>query len=218
MHPIGPNYKVCVKILRIRAERRFAAAVTAGPRPHGLQIMVLRRLWLIWGFLLTVPALSAHAEERVSDDFPKVLLERTDQRHVSLTLENDLFGKGTAQNYTNGIRVGWFDAGRKPPGITKRLERFMPYLDVNDTTSVTYSLGHNLYTPDDVASPDQDPDDRPWAPLAYSSMGMVTLDDGHLDEYEITLGAVGPLALGEPIQKTVHDIVGSPEPRGGTIS
>lgn len=158
--------------------------------------------------------LGAQAEESLSDDFPARLLDREDQGYISVTLENDLFASGSDQNYTNGVRIGWFDAGRKPPGITEELQRFIPYLDVNDTTSVTYSLGHNLYTPDAIESAEQDPEDRPWAAFVYGSMGMVTLNDDSLDEYEIALGVVGPLALGEPIQRTIHGVIGSPEPRG----
>lgn len=71
------------------------------------------------------------------------------------------------------------------------------------TTSVAYSLGHNLYTPDAIESAEQDPEDRPWSAFVYGSMGMVTLNDESLDEYEIALGVVGPLALGEPVQKAV---------------
>lgn len=175
---------------------------------------MLYRQRLIPVLLLVASALPAQAEEPLSDDFPKRLLEGEDRLYIGMTVENDLFGKGSDQNYTNGIRIGWFDAGEKPPGITQRLDDFLPLLDVNDTTSVTYSLGHNLYTPDAIESPEQDPDDRPWAAFAYASMGMVTLTDGALDAYEITLGVVGPMALGEQLQKTTHDIIGSPEPRG----
>jgi len=155
-----------------------------------------------------------HAEQSLRDDFLEQAMENGDQRYINITNENDLFGKGTDQNYTNGVRLGWFDVGRKPPGITEDLEDILPFLDVNETTSVVYSVGHNLYTPDDIGSPVQDADDRPWAAFLYGSIGMVTVSDRYLDEYEITLGIVGPAALGEPIQKTVHDVVGSPEPRG----
>lgn len=175
---------------------------------------MLRRLLLVCGLFLLPAELPAQTEEPVTEDLPRSVLDGEDRRYISLTLENDLFGKGTDQNYTNGIRVGWFETGRKPPGITEQLDQYIPFLDVNETTSVTYSLGHNLYTPDEIDSTEQDPDDRPWAAFAYASMGMVTLDEDHLDEYEITLGVVGPMAFGEEIQKAVHDIVGSPEPRG----
>ncbi len=90
----------------------------------------------------------------------------------------------------------------------------LPFLDINETTSVAYSLGHNLYTPKAVESPLQDPNDRPWASFLYGSMAMVTLEENHLDEYEITLGVVGPLALGEPIQKGWHKLIDTTTPRG----
>jgi hypothetical protein len=164
--------------------------------------------------LFGILADTAMAADALNDQIPKGLLEGKNRTYVNVTLENDLFGKGTDQNYTNGFRIGWFEPGRKPPGITEQLEGILPFLDVNETTSVSFSLGQNLYTPDDIESREQDPDDRPWAAFLYGSMGMTTVAENHLDEYEITLGVVGPLALGEPVQKTVHDIVKSPEPRG----
>lgn len=167
--------------------------------------------------LACVPGLvsfDVHAEDSLHEEFEGRVLKENSRRYLTVTLENDLFGKGTDQNYTNGFRVGWFDAGRKPPGITEDLEDYLPFLDVNETTSVSYSLGHNIYTPDNVESPAQDPEDRPWAAFLYGSMGMLTVSEAYLDEYEITLGVVGPVAQGEPIQKFAHDIVGSPKPRG----
>jgi lipid A 3-O-deacylase len=157
---------------------------------------------------------SALAEETLKDRFPKDLLNNDKKYYFTLTVENDLFGKGTDQNYTNGIRLGWFEAGEKPLGITNNLEKILPFLDINETTSVAYSVGHNLYTPKAVESPLQDPNDRPWASFLYSSIAMATLAKNHLDEYEITLGVVGPLALGEPIQKKWHKLINSTTPRG----
>lgn len=169
---------------------------------------------LLTGLLTASLLNAAHAAKPLVDQMPEELLGGKDRTYVNVTLENDLFGRGTDQNYTNGFRIGWFEPGRKPPGITDELEDILPFLQVNETTSVSYSLGQNLYTPDDIQNPQPDPDDRPWAAFLYGSMGMVTVYKHHLDEYEITLGVVGPLALGEPVQKTVHKIVGSPKPRG----
>jgi lipid A 3-O-deacylase len=135
-------------------------------------------------------------------------------RYFTLTVENDLFGGGTDRHYTNGIRLGWFDAREKPPGVAKNLNDILPFFDINDTTSVAYSLGHNLYTPKAVTSPIQDPKDRPWAAFLYGSMGMVTAAQRHVDHYEVTLGIVGPLALGEPVQKTWHKLIDSTQPGG----
>jgi hypothetical protein len=44
---------------------------------------------------------------------------------------------------------------------------------------------------------------------------MATITDNHLDELEATIGIVGPLALGEQVQKAVHThITDSPTPKG----
>lgn len=173
---------------------------------------VLRLFPLLCVVLACFPARAA--DDPLNDEMPEALLDGKNRRYVSVTLENDLFGRGTDQNYTNGFRIGWFEPGRKPPGITEQLEDVLPFLDVNETTSVAFSLGQNLYTPDDIESPVQDPDDRPWAAFLYGSMGMATVSESYLDEYEITLGVVGPAALGEPAQRTIHGIIDAPKPRG----
>ncbi|MFW0778128.1 MAG: lipid A deacylase LpxR family protein [Rickettsiales bacterium] len=163
---------------------------------------------------ITAIASLAHAEETLEEQASEEILKEDKTYYATLTVENDLFGAGTDQNYTNGIRLSWFELGEKPPAITKDLEHIWPFLDINDTTSVSYSLGHNLYTPNAVGSATQDPNDRPWAAFLYGSMGMTTLAENHIDEYEITLGIIGPAALGKPIQKTVHDIIDSTDPKG----
>lgn len=133
---------------------------------------------------------------------------------VTLTLENDMFGSGSDQNYTNGLRIGWFDLKSKPPGWNDDLQRYLPFLKTNETTSTFYSLGQNMYTPEAVESSQQDPNDRPWAGFLYGSVGMASLIGEHVDEYEVTLGIVGPWALGEKAQKEVHNLVDSTNPNG----
>ena len=178
---------------------------------------VRHNYFVLWFFAMALVALTpAHSygqetvQERLNRDVPK----DGKKRYFTFTTENDLYGAGTDQNYTNGLRLGWFKARQKPPGITEEFEKILPFLDINETTSVAYSLGHNIYTPDAVESPFQDPNDRPWAAFLYGSMAMVTLEANHIDEYELTLGVVGPMALGEPIQRTWHKLVDSTNPSG----
>lgn len=147
-------------------------------------------------------------------DARKALAPYKDKQYVTLTVENDLFGAGTDQNYTSGVRLGWFNFGNKPFGLTKKIENLFPILETNESTSTYYSFGQNLFTPKDVESPQQDPTDRPWAAILYGSVGMVTLKDEVVDEIELSLGVVGPLALGEEAQKTVHNAINSTDPKG----
>lgn len=170
--------------------------------------------WYGMAAALVAAPTCAFAEETFQDRMEANIPKNSKKRFITLTSENDLYGAGTDQNYTNGVRLSWFEARQKPPGITKNIKKILPFFEINDTTSVAYSLGHNIYTPDAVESKFQDPNDRPWAAFLYGSMAMVTLNDDHIDEYEVTLGVVGPLALGKPIQKTWHKLIDSTTPKG----
>jgi lipid A 3-O-deacylase len=133
---------------------------------------------------------------------------------VTLVVENDKFGGGTDKNYTSGLRLGYIDINSKIPGFARETARIVPMFEVNETTSVFYSLGQNIYTPESKER-EQDPDDRPWAGFLYGSVGMVTFTDNRSDEIEMTLGVVGPAALGEQAQKAIHrHISNSPTPQG----
>lgn len=134
---------------------------------------------------------------------------------VTLVVENDLFGKGTDQNYTSGVRLSYFDASVDMPKLAYQIADHIPTFSLNASSSLTYSLGQNLYTPDDISQAQQPLNDRPWAAHLYGSMGLVTVTDNHIDEVEVQLGVVGPFALGEQTQKFIHRHVSdSPTPRG----
>jgi hypothetical protein len=161
---------------------------------------------------------SAYAESArdaiLKDKVANGIATQEKKRYVTLTVENDLFS-GTDRNYTNGLRLGWFDLGAKPPGLTRKIEDMVPLFQTNETTSTFSSIGQNMFTPEDVESSVQDPNDRPWAAFLYGSMGTITLkDEGYVDELELTLGVVGPMALGEQAQKTIHSLINSTNPKG----
>lgn len=133
---------------------------------------------------------------------------------LTLNIENDLF-TGQDSNYTSGVRLTYLDVSSDFPELAKDLADFIPTFDINDTSSLFYSIGQNIFTPVDITSRTQDPNDRPWAAFLYGSMGMATYTDNHIDEIEATLGVVGPAALGEQAQKLIHNhLSDSPSPKG----
>ena len=156
---------------------------------------------------VTEPTLQQDVAEKIGD---------VKQRHfITFNSENDLYGGGTDQNYTNGARLSYFDLGAKPPKFFDTIDKLVPTFSINKTTSIYYTLGHNLYTPKDITRVTQDPKDRPWAVFLYTSAGLVSITDNHIDELEATLGVIGPAALGKQVQSFVHEYIsGSPEPRG----
>lgn len=168
---------------------------------------------LILTFTFTASALAVSRttlEERIPPD----LFKGGNNSFLTLTLENDLFGAGTDKNYTSGVRLTYFNAAQKPGPVLHWLDDNVPMVNINQTTSVYYSLGQNLYTPDDITQAQPQPNDRPWAGFLYGAVGMTSLIDNHVDDIELTAGVVGPAALGEPIQKFIHRQIGAEKPEG----
>jgi hypothetical protein len=138
-----------------------------------------------------------------------------DRNYLSFSFENDLIGGGTDENYTNGVRLSYFDVETKVPIIIDDLAELVPTFDINPTTSTVFTIGQNLYTPQDISISGLQRDDRPYAAWLYGTVGLTTITKNHIDELEFTAGVVGPEALGEQTQKLVHkNVPKSPDPQG----
>ncbi|NNG02589.1 MAG: lipid A deacylase LpxR family protein [Inquilinus sp.] len=173
-----------------------------------------RAICVIVACLAASPGYAQDDKDTFEKRIPRSILGDGDDSFLTFTSENDLYGGGTDKNYTNGARVTWFDLGAEPPRLAEWLDRIVPSFRINETTSVYYSLGQNLYTPEDITAAVPDPNDRPYAAFLYGSAGLTSVTDDHIDTIEFTLGVVGPWALGEPTQKAVHEWIGSPDPAG----
>ncbi len=165
--------------------------------------------------LLTCPALASdHQRQPLAARIPDAMLTADDDRFLTLTVENDYFGSGTDQNYTNGVRLTYFDLGDNAPAPARWLASLVPTFELNHTTSVYYSIGQNLFTPENITRSIPDPDDRPYAGFLYGSAGFTSVTNNHVDELEMTLGVVGPVAFGEEVQANFHELINSNDPRG----
>jgi lipid A 3-O-deacylase len=172
--------------------------------------------YLLAFFLLLAPAWAAAEDEPVGETYARRALTSDKKNYFSLSVENDSMGGGADQFYTSGVRATWFNVNTQVPLWLDDLADHVPSIDINPSTSTFYSIGQNIYTPSDISNRETDPDDRPWAGFLYGSMGLQTYTNGnHADEFELTLGVVGPEALGEPAQKFVHShLTDSPTPHG----
>lgn len=137
-----------------------------------------------------------------------------DDSFFTFNIENDTFGGASDRYYTSGVRLSYFDVSKEPPAIARLIDYLVPSFEVDDQTAVYYSLGQNLYTPEDIARSVPDPSDRPYAGFLYGAFGLTNVTKNHIDDVEMTLGVVGPVALGKQTQKIVHDIVGAQDPKG----
>ncbi|WP_193173700.1 lipid A deacylase LpxR family protein [Nisaea nitritireducens] len=129
----------------------------------------------------------------------------------NVTFENDVFN-GTDRHYTNGVSIQYTDTlNRVPHGVRYAAA---PFIDPGADIRVTYQLGQNLYTPQDIERKIPDPEDRPYAGWLYGSVGVVADTKDSLTSLQLSLGVVGPAALGEQVQSFVHSAIDTREPRG----
>lgn len=164
---------------------------------------------------LLCPAAFAHAQEPTAEQEISPRVKNAEQKnYLSLSYENDMIGSGKDEYYTSGVRASWFNVNTPIPNIVEEIADKVPLFDINDSTSTYYTIGQNLFTPRDITVEAQQYGDRPWAAFLYGSAGIVTVSGDHIDEFEMTLGVVGPEALGKQTQRFIHKMVDGRNPRG----
>jgi len=145
--------------------------------------------------LLLLNLSSLYAEEK--NDFA---FER-----FNLYFENDIFDQ-TDKGYTNGVKFS---------AIYRVNTKEYPYLtlpfihDESKNHFVTFSIGQDIFTPEDTNATIPDPNDHPYAGWLYVAVSLHQADDVHSDTLELQLGVVGPAALGEEVQNGIHEKTGS---------
>ena len=167
---------------------------------------------LAW--LVAAPALAQTSlGEKALDTLP-IADVPADKRgaEFQLFVENDLFAD-TDRYYTSGVKLGgglpldWLNS----PAI----HVLDGLLDLKGKeVRVGAFIGQNLYTPRNIRIAAAQPDDRPWAAWLYLGGVAQRATEQRLDSVEVDLGMVGPAALGEPAQRTLHKLIGSPQPQG----
>ncbi|WP_292882969.1 lipid A deacylase LpxR family protein [Nisaea sp.] len=145
-----------------------------------------------------LPVLAEEKKERVTGAF-------------NFTIENDMVN-GTDRNYTNGAALQYTDTLNRVPWSVRAAAA--PFVDPDADIRVTYQLGQNLYTPQDIERKIPDPNDRPYGAWLYGAVGVLADTEDTVTSLQLSLGVVGPAALGEPVQSFVHSAIDTREPRG----
>lgn len=136
----------------------------------------------------------------------------------SASWENDLVAGKDGGGYTNGIYFSW--GQRNDPGeeITQSPLLTLPLAwMVDDDPTYAYklhSLGQAMVTPEDITKEIPDPNDAPYAGLLYLRSTYVVVKNDFSDHVATLVGIVGPSSRAEEVQKFVHKMVGSNQPRG----
>jgi lipid A 3-O-deacylase len=136
------------------------------------------------------------------------------QGSFRLYVENDILAtkdKGD-RYYTNGIKFERIH----PDVMVGFLEKIFPEVREKTSTAYSWAIGQNIYTASDITVPDIIPGDRPYAGWLYFNLKKYSnsIKARRRISSELSLGVIGPAALAGPVQKGVHKIINSPEPKG----
>lgn len=172
-----------------------------------MKILILVLLW----------TLSSLAQNSESEDQKKS--DKQTGEAFAFYLENDtrsLGGPGSDQAYTNGLKFSYIYAENKVPDWARGpVERFkvLDNKNPNETkVNLGISLGHQIYTPNNLGEPNLIPDDRPYAGWLYLGLAANFREKSSSQFFELDIGIVGPSALGKQIQNNWHDMI--PKQRG----
>jgi len=140
---------------------------------------------------------------------------------ISLQFENDFFGGGTDRHFSHGTRIEcltgpiqWMtDAADKLPWFISERARNSPKDELKARAS--FSLGQNLFTPEDTTATQLIPEDRPYAGWLYMGFGLVANQGTkRYDKLELEIGVVGPYSFAEDVQTFWHSLLGLQVPQG----
>lgn len=140
---------------------------------------------------------------------------------TSIQFENDFFGGGTDRHFSHGTRIECLTPALQV--ITDVADK-LPWFKTEEARSgdrnelearVSFSLGQNIYTPEDTAASQLITDDRPYAGWLYLGFGLVANQGAkRYDKLELEIGLVGPYSFAEDVQKFWHSLFGLQVPNG----
>jgi lipid A 3-O-deacylase len=129
-------------------------------------------------------------------------------------IENDAVStqKGTSdQYYTNGLRLGY----TSPTGaVPDALARAGHAIWGDGVQRISIDLSQSIFTPRDTQISPPNPRDRPYAGYLNLTGALIQDTDTSRSTLALSLGIIGPSALGRQVQNGYHDIVGDTENRG----
>ena len=131
---------------------------------------------------------------------------------VTVQLENDAASiPGTDRYYTAGQRLGYVSPTGVLPGFVSQLGRdFFG----QGTQRFELDLQQKIYTPIDTQIYNPDPHDRPYAGDLTTRFTLIQDTTEMRSMAGVSVGVVGPWALGQSVQNGFHEIISQTPNRG----
>jgi lipid A 3-O-deacylase len=145
-----------------------------------------------------------------------------DKSHVTALEENDSLYFNSDKHYSQGLRLSYLGPDVQPDSFWSGAFGLFGWagptvMDSTRDQSRHYALefGQSLFTPENKTLRPSDPRDRPYAGWLYVGASLLQETDKRmLENLELQLGAVGPVALGKETQNTFHQLIGQDKAEG----
>ena len=155
--------------------------------------------------LLLAALLLSAASARAEPGLP-LMVPADDEPTFSFVWENDRFAS-TDRNYTNGVRLSYLSATRRPDALGRFAIGLLVGEDEPALIRRGFAIGHSIFTPQDKQTTAPLPDQHPYAGWLYGEYAALIQTENAVHQLSLQAGIVGPSALGEEIQNGFHDLV-----------
>jgi lipid A 3-O-deacylase len=168
----------------------------------------LTRLFCLGGILsLAAPTLAQTPGVPASSPGPPSTVDTANI--VTFQIENDAVStlqQPSDRYYTSGLRLGWTSGEDQVPYF---LQGIGHTLWGEGAQRVSIDISQQLYTPSDTKINPPDPHDRPNAGYLASTFALIQDQPDWRSLLALSVGVIGPAALGEEVQNGFHTVIGS---------
>jgi lipid A 3-O-deacylase len=187
----------------------------AGAKHRVILARVVRNLLLLFVLLFLGGLSEALAQEALAQ-------EARPWRFRQFQVENDVFPVPYTHPgdrfYTSGVRVSFGNGAIVPEADRSELPFWLrPVRKACPGCRIypNFSVGQQMYTPEDIENPDPQPGERPWAAWLYAGFGAaVDSSASTRHDIEVQIGVTGDAAGGRFGQRVWHELIDEEEPRG----
>jgi hypothetical protein len=136
--------------------------------------------------------------------------------HGIFTLQGENDSASTRQGttdeyYTSGLRIGYTTGTDAVPDFLGQLGHVVWGDGVQ---RVGFDISQSLFTPHNTQLAPPDPRDRPYAGWLRGDIALLTDKDNSRSVLGLSLGVVGPAALGREVQNGFHALIGDTSNKG----
>jgi hypothetical protein len=131
---------------------------------------------------------------------------------VTFQIENDAVSiPATDELYTSGLRLGYVTPTGDLPVF---LSQFGQQIFGQGTQRLEFDITQKIFTPTDTQVYDPNPRDMPYSAQLQLHISLIQDTTTTRSIAQVSVGVVGPDALGQSVQNGFHDIIGDTPNKG----